>query len=57
MDFLKAALGHVGVDFSGIDVGMAEEFLDDSKIGASFQQMGGETVAEGMRGEISGNPG
>ena len=41
-----AGLGEdVGIDLSGGDVGVAEEFLDGADIVAGFEEVGGEGVA------------
>ncbi len=40
-----------GVACGGIDPAVAEQFLDEPDIGAVFQQVGGETVAQGMDGD------
>jgi len=45
-----AAVEDVGVDHRGIEVCVAEEFLDGADVGAGFQEMGGEGVAEGVAG-------
>jgi hypothetical protein len=37
---------HVGVDLGGGDVGVAQQGLDDAQVGAAFQQVGGEGVAQ-----------
>lgn len=42
----EAALVDVGVNFSGGEVGMAEEFLDDPQVSAAGEQVSGERVAE-----------
>ena len=50
----RAANGHgtaiedVGVDHGGLDVFMAEQFLDCSNIVPILQQMGGKAVPEGV---------
>ena len=44
------AVHDMGVDLGGLDVGMAEEILEDADIYPVFQKMGGETVtANGPR--------
>jgi hypothetical protein len=45
MHVLESLLGDVGVDLGGGDVAVAQEVLDDTQVGAAFQQMGGEAVA------------
>jgi hypothetical protein len=42
---LEAAFFDVGVDLRSRDVGVAEEFLNDAQVGATAEQMRGETVA------------
>jgi hypothetical protein len=37
---------HMGVDFRGLDIRMAEQFLEDADIDSVFQHMRGETVAQ-----------
>jgi hypothetical protein len=39
----------VCVDLGRTDVGVAEEFLDNAKVGTSREQVGGETVSEHVR--------
>ena len=41
----------VGVDFGGSDGFVAEHFLDGPEVGTAFDEVGGEGVAEGMRGD------
>ena len=45
------------IDFSGGDRFMSQHALDGPQIGAAFQQMGGEGVAERMRTDILGDAG
>ncbi len=40
----------VGVDHGGFDVFVSEEFLDGADVVAILKEMGGEAVAEGVRG-------
>ena len=42
----------VGVDFGGEDGFVAEHFLDDAEVGAAFDEVGGEGVAEGVGGDF-----
>ena len=42
----------VGVDLRGGDVGVSEQFLEGAQIGARFEQMGGETVPEGVAADF-----
>ena len=36
---------------------MAEERLDDADVGATFQQVGGKTVTQGVDGDVLAQPG
>ena len=45
------------IDFSGGDGFMSQHALDGPQIGAAFQQMGGEGVAERMGTDILGDAG
>jgi hypothetical protein len=47
-DAQSSAVEDVGIDHGGIDVGMAEKFLDGADIVTGFQQMGGEGMAQGV---------
>ena len=40
----------VGVDFGGEDALVTEHFLDSTQVGAIFYEVGGERMAEGVRG-------
>ena len=40
----------MGIDFRGLDIGMAHQLLHHTDIGSIFKQMGGKTVAKGMAG-------
>jgi hypothetical protein len=37
------------VDGSDLEVAMAEQDLDGAQIGSGFEQVGGETMAQGVR--------
>lgn len=52
VDLAEAAAGDVGVDLGGGEAGVAEEFLDGAEVGAVFQQVGGEGVAEGVGADV-----
>ena len=39
----------MGIDFRRADAGVAEHLLDGEKVGATFEQMCGETVSERVR--------
>jgi len=47
--------GDLGIDGGRRQPGMAKQHLDDADICAAFQQMGGEAVAQGVKG-LSGIP-
>ncbi len=47
----------MGVDLGRGYVGVAEQFLDDSEIGAAFQQMRCEAVPQGVRADGAGDAG
>ena len=53
----QAFPSNVGVDFGGADAGVTKEFLDDAKIGAAFQEMGGKAVPQHVRCHVTGDPG
>lgn len=44
-------LDHVGVDHRRLDVGVSEVLLDLPDVHAVQQEMGGETVTEGVNGD------
>ena len=41
---------HMGVYFRGHDVAVSEQNLDRAQVGAAFEQMGGEGMAQGVGG-------
>jgi len=49
--------GYMGIDFCRADAGMAEQFLDDTQVGAIFQQMSGKAMAEHVRSHRARNTG
>ena len=49
--------GDGGVVGGGVDALMAEQDLDDADIGAVFQQVGGEAVAQGVDGDVFADAG
>ena len=42
----------MGVDHGGFDIFVAEEFLDGADVVAVLEEVGGEGVAKGMRGDV-----
>jgi hypothetical protein len=49
--------GHdMGIDLGGLDVGMAEKFLEHPDFHPVFQHMRGETVPQGVAADILVNP-
>src|SRR5437879_515344 len=53
VNLAQPAAGYVSINFSGADAGVTEEFLDDAQVGAVFEQMSGETLAQHVRGDIA----
>lgn len=53
VDLMEFFGGDVSVDFGGADIGVAEEFLDDAEVGAIFQKVGGEAVAEHVWSDVA----
>lgn len=47
----------MGVDLGGADVGVTEEGLDGADIGTIHEEIGGEGMAEGVRGDVLGDAG
>lgn len=52
MNFFQSFIGNVGIDLSSGDRGVAEHRLNRTDIGAVHEEIGRETVAEGMRMDI-----
>ena len=48
---------NLGIARGRRDVGMPEQDLDDADVGAALQQVGGEAVAQGVDGDVLGQPG
>ena len=46
----------MGIDHGGLDVGVAEEFLDGADVLSGLQQMGGEAVPKAVRREANRQP-
>ena len=46
--FLQEASIEVRVDFRGRDLGVSQHFLNRPQVGTAFDEVGGETVAEGV---------
>ena len=55
--FAKVFTVQMGIDLGSGDAFMAEHFLDGAQIGASFDEVGGEGMPEGMRRDIFGYAG
>jgi hypothetical protein len=49
-------VGDTGVTRRGVELGVAEQYLDDADVGILFEQMGGEAVPQGMRRHPFLNP-
>ena len=50
----EAVLENVRVDLGRADVGVAEQLLNDAKVGPVLQQMAGEGVAQDVRRHLVG---
>ena len=50
-------VGYVGIDLGGGYVGVAEEGLDGAEVGAVFEEVGGEGVADDVGSDLSGDTG
>lgn len=57
VNLMKQRAVNVGVNFRGDDRCVAEHLLDRSQVGATFEQVGCEGVAENMRVYILLDPG
>lgn len=53
MNFPKPVASHMSVDFSGTDIGMAEQFLDDTQVGAMFQEMCRKAVPQHVGSDVA----
>ena len=42
----------MGVDHGGLDILVPEQFLDGADVVAILEKMGGEGMAEGVRGDV-----
>jgi hypothetical protein len=49
---LDGSRGDVGVEGGGLEVAVSEEDLNGADVGASFEEVGGEAMAEGMGGDV-----
>ena len=54
MDRNTGRVEDVGIDHGGGDVVVSEEFLDGADVGTTLEEVGGETVAESVRGGVFG---
>ena len=57
VDFGKPLRIDVRVNLRGLQVGMAEQLLDDAEIGAAGEQVSGERMTQGVRGDRPGDRG
>ena len=57
MDLFKVLALDVGVYLRCGDIGMAEEFLHDTDVGAPFKEVCGKRVPKRMRGDMAGDTG
>ena len=53
MDISQPAARDVGINFCGADVGVAEQFLNDTQVCAVFQQMRGEAVSQHVGSDVA----
>ena len=53
MDFLEARFGDVRINLGGRQIGMAQQFLHDSQIRSPFEEMGRESVSQGVRVDMA----
>ena len=53
---MGAAVEDVVVDHGGLEIVVAEEFLGGADVGAIFEQVRGDGVAEGVAGGAFGDP-
>ena len=51
-NFAQEVGGDVGVDLRGGDAAVPEHLLDGAQVGAALQQVGGEGMAQRMRGNL-----
>lgn len=57
VDFAEVRVSDVSVNLGGANVGVAKHSLDAAEVGAVHQEVGGEGVAEGVRGDVFGDAG
>jgi hypothetical protein len=57
LDAEGSAAGDVDVDHGGGEVPVAEELLDGADVGAVFEEVGGEGVAQGVAGGAAAGEG
>ena len=53
----RTTIQDMGIDHGSLHVLMPEQFLHGSNIVSGFQQLHGKRVAEGVTGDVFGNPG
>ena len=56
VNFAEAVACDVRVNFRRADILVPKQFLDDAQVCAVLQQMGGKTVAQHVRCDVSANP-
>src|SRR5882672_10586666 len=57
MNVAKAVAGNVRINFRRGNGRVTQEFLNNAKVGAIFEQVSCKTVAQHVRGDVSSNPG
>lgn len=55
VDFVQMFVGDVGIDLRRGNVGVAKECLHTTQVGAVFQKISREGVADDVRGHFAGN--
>ena len=53
MNFYQVFAADVGIDLRGDDIGVPQEDLDAAEVGAALEEVGGETVPEGVWMDLS----
>jgi hypothetical protein len=54
---VESLLIDVGIDLSGSDIRMTEQFLNDAEVGATAEQVGSEAVTQEVRVQADGQSG
>jgi hypothetical protein len=57
MDTPQTVIVDVCIDLGGFDIGVAEHLLKRPQVGSAGEQVGGETVPQGVDGQVFRHPG